>query len=324
MIRFHRLALAAAFLCAGPAFSQTLKFAHFVAPTHTLTEAVITPLIKETEASGLKIEVYAAGKLGAGPSDQYMRVLQGVADIAWGLQGYTSAQFPLSMLPEWPLAKPAQMSGADFLWNGYEAGLLAKEYPATTPLALWTAEDAVLITRSTPVRRPQDMAGMKIRVSSAISAKAVTALGASPVQMPAGDVYNALQTGLIDGVVIGASGITDFKYDEVLGHVTTGIPLGNQSFFVVASTASLKRLPEAQSEALAKASGRALSNHAEEMWNARAKAALEALREKSGVVIDLEPAEVAAFDALLRPLLAQGLAQLGGEATLRTFQGGQP
>lgn len=302
MIYLKRLALAAAGLCAAPVTADTLKFAHFVAPSHTLTEAVITPLAEAVAASGLSIAVYPAGKLGAAPADQYRRALQGVADIVWGLQGYTSSQFPRSMLPEWPGAKPAGLSGADFLWNGWEAGLLTAEYPGTLPLALWTAEDAVLITGAKPVRQPRDLAGMKIRTSSSISALAVEALGASPVQMPAGDVYNALQTGLIDGVIIGSSGISDFKFDEVLGHVATGIPLGHQSFFVVANEKRLARLPAAQRAALLAASGRALSRRAEAAWLRKGAAALAKLREREGVVIDLTPQEAAAFAEILLPL----------------------
>lgn len=313
-----RLACAAACF-AAPAAAETLRFAHFVAPTHTLTEAIIDPLTAALEGSDVQLQVYPAGELGAGPADQYIRAVQGVADIVWGLQGYTSTQFPLSMLTEYPGALPDGMSGADFLWNGYEAGVITAEYPATVPLALWTAEPAVLITRGVAVRSPADLAGLKIRVSSAVTSDVVTALGASPVQLSAGDVYNALQTGLVDGVIIGASGISDFRYDEVLDHVTLGIPLGNQSFFVVANAAKLAALPESAREALMAASGRDLSRHAEAAWNAKADAALSALPPEA--VITLTPAETSAFAARLLPVTEAAVADLAAQDALAIMRG---
>lgn len=117
----------AAILVASPADAETLRLAHFVAPTHTLTEAIVTPLTEGVAPSGLIIRTYPAGELGAGPAEQYVRAVQGVADIVWGLSGYTSSQFPLSMLTEYPGALPEGVTGADFLWNGFDAGLLARE-----------------------------------------------------------------------------------------------------------------------------------------------------------------------------------------------------
>ncbi|WP_128255291.1 TRAP transporter substrate-binding protein [Falsirhodobacter deserti] len=317
------LAAAALFL-AAPAMAETMKFAHFVAPTHTLTEAIVQPLTEAAAPTGLVIETYPAGKLGAGPADQYVRVVQGVADIAWGIQGYTSSQFPLSMLTELPGALPEGMTGADFLWNGWDAGLLAREYPATEPLALWTAEPAVLILRSKVVRTPADLRGLKIRVSGATTARAVEALGAVPVQLSAGDVYNAMQTGLVDGLITGSSAIADFRFDEVLGHVTLGIPLGNQSFFVVASAAKMKALPQDQRDALVGASGRELSRQAEAAWNAKGEAAIAALRERDpAIVTDLTEAEIAAFNDILLPLTEKMVADAGAAKALATMQGGE-
>ncbi|HEY0212087.1 MAG TPA: TRAP transporter substrate-binding protein [Paenirhodobacter sp.] len=323
-----RLALVAALFCAAPicagVSAETLKFAHFVAAGHTLTQAIVTPLTQAVAPTGLVIETYPAGKLGAGPADQYVRVVQGVADIVWGIPGYTSSQFPLTMLTELPAVQPPGMSGADFLWNGWDAGLLAREFPATVPLALWTAEPAVLIVRGAPVRTPADLAGRKIRVSSAITARVVETLGAIPVQMPAGDVYNALQTGLVDGLITGSSAISDFRFDEVLSHVTVGIPLGNQAFYVVANAKRVGRLPQAEQAALRAAGGRDLSRRAEAAWNARGQAAIAALRGRGpDVVTDLTPEGRAAFDALLLPLTQKMVADLHAQDALITMRGGQ-
>ncbi len=56
-----------------------------------------------------------------GPLEQFVRVVQGVADIVWGLQGYTSSQFPNTMISELPGALPDGMTGYDLIWNTVDA-----------------------------------------------------------------------------------------------------------------------------------------------------------------------------------------------------------
>ncbi len=75
-------------------------------------------------------------------------------------------------------------------------GLLDSEFPGTVPLGLWLSEPNILIMKGKDVRTPADLAGLKIRVSGAAAAATIEALGAYPVQLPAGEIYNSLQTGL--------------------------------------------------------------------------------------------------------------------------------
>ncbi|MEO4043289.1 hypothetical protein AAFN47_16950 [Hoeflea sp. CAU 1731] len=162
---------------------ETLKLAHFVPPAHIVTRSVVEPLANglEQDSSGeLKIQVYPGGELGAGPLEQYVRALQGVADITWGLQGYTSSQFPKSMIVEMPGAMDG-MTGYDMIWNAYDEHL-KDEFPGTKPLALWASEPIIFIMKDYDVRTPDDIKGLKIRVSGSTAAATVEALGATPVQ----------------------------------------------------------------------------------------------------------------------------------------------
>ena len=326
MIHTHYLrgAVAAAALAAAalPAGAETLKFAHWVPPAHTLTASTIEPLQAAVAESGLEIEVYPGGELGAGPLEQYVRVVQGVADIVWGLQGYTSSQFPKTMVSELPGALPEGMTGYDLIWNAYDAGLLAEEFPGTVPLALWLSEPNVFIMKDIDVRTPADVAGLKIRVSGSAAAAAVEALGATPVQMPAGEIYNSLQTGLIDGVITGASAIGDFKLDEVANSYTLNAPLGHISFYVVMNQAKYDGLSDEEKAALDAIAGRPLSQSAEEGWNARAAQVIEQISSTGdNTVYTLTDDERAAFEALTLPVTDAIIAEGGYEDVLKTMQG---
>lgn len=321
---FRTAAAAAALAVAGmaPALAETVKFAHWVPPAHTLTASTIEPLQAAVEGSGLEIDVYPGGELGAGPLEQYVRVVQGVADIVWGLQGYTSSQFPLTMLSELPGALPEGMTGYDMLWNAYDAGQLAGEFPGTKPLALWLSEPNVFIMKDVDVRTPDDLNGLKIRVSGSAAAAAVEALGATPVQMPAGEIYNSLQTGLIDGVITGASAIGDFKLDEVANSYTLNAPLGHISFYVVMNQAKYDSLSQEEKDAIDSIAGRALSQSAEEGWNARAESVIESISGMDdNTVYTLSDDERAAFEELTYPIRERIVGEVGGEEVLATMQG---
>ncbi len=323
--RAATVCLAGALVAMPASAAETLKLAHFVAPAHVVTGSIIEPLVEGVAADTggeLTIQVYPGGELGAGPMEQYVRALQGVADITWGLQGYTSSQFPKTMIVEMPGVIPDGMTGYDMLWNAYDKGLLTEEYPGTRPLALYVSEPNIFIMKGHQIRTPDDVKGLKIRVSGSIAAAVVEALGATPVQMPAGEIYNALQTGLIDGVITGASAVADFKLDEVADSYSLGAPLGQISFYLVMNQDRYDGLSDAFKAAVDAHSGRSLSQKGEEAWNARADETVQKLRDAGdNTVIDLSPEEIEAFAKLTLPVTEKLVAEMGAADVLAAMQG---
>lgn len=319
-----RVTAVAAFGCAMavPTFADTLKLAHWVPPQHILTKSTIEPLQAALEGSDLDVEVYPGGELGGGPVEQYIRAVQGVADITWGLQGYTSTQFPKTMIAELPGALPEGMGGYDMFWNAYEDHLTG-EFPGTVPLALWLSEPNIFIMKDIDIRTPDDVAGLKIRVSGAAAAAVIEGLGGTPVQMPAGEIYNSLQTGLIDGVITGSSAVGDFRLDEVANSYTFGAPLGRIAFYLVMNKDRYDGLSDENRAALDAIAGAELSQHAEEGWNGRADEVI-GLMSSAGdnTVYTLTDDEAAAFAALTLPVTDQVVAGIdGGADVLSTMRG---
>lgn len=323
MFKFAASACLTAFLLA-PAIAADLNFASFTPPQHTITASVVDKLtdgLNSATNGALTIKYYPGGELGKGPVEQYVRVVQGAADISWGLQGYTSSQFQKSMIVELPGSVPDGGSGYDMLWNAYDEHLMS-EYPGTKPLALWVSEPNIIIMKDRQVRAPSDMAGLKIRVAGAVAADVVTALGATPVQMPIPQVYNALDTGLIDGIFTGASAVSDFKLFEVANSYTIGAPLGRIAFFVVMNQGKYDALPDDQKAAIDELSGRGLSKSAEDAWNAKADQTIIDLKANSAnTVIELSAGEVEAFAKLTLPVAEKVIADLGGADVLKAMRG---
>lgn len=297
-----KAAVLSAVAVAAPASAEELSFASFTPPAHIITSSIIEPLGAALAAANadLTVRAYPGGELGPGPVEQYSRVVQGVADMAWGLAGYNSEQFPLSMIIELPGVVDAGGVGKGYeaMWRVHDQ-YLKGEFVGTKALALWTSEPNVIIMKDLDIRTPDQMKGLKIRVSGAFPAQVIESLGATPVQMPANEMYNALQTGLIDGIMTGGSAIHDFKLNEVANSYTTGASLGNILFYSVMTQTRYDGLSDAQKAAIDAASGVALSKSGEDGWNGRATDTLAALRaDASKRVIDLTADEAAAFNAL--------------------------
>lgn len=321
----HAIIAAIAAISFGAAASaEELKFANFTPPFHTINASVIETLntkVSEATNGDLTVRGYHGGELGAGPVEQYVRVLQGVTDIAWGLPGYTSSQFPKTMIAELPGAIPVEASGYKALWGAYKDNLTG-EFPGTVPLALWTSEPNIMIMKDHNIRTPADLAGLKIRVAGATAADVATALGATPVQMPISQVYNALQTGLIDGVFTGASTLSDFKLEEVANSYTIGAPLGRLVFYTVLNKAKYDGLSDSQKAAIDAVAGAPLSKSAEDAWLATANAALKAARDAGdNTMVDLNEAEIAAFADAVSGVVTTYVDAHDGAATLAAMRG---
>ena len=242
--------------------------------------------------------------------------------MAWGLPGYTSSQFPKTMIAELPTALELEQPGYEALWNAY--GELEEEFPRTKPLALWTSEPNIFIMKDHEIRSPEDLDGLKVRVAGSTSAEVAEALGATPVQMPINQVYNAMQTGLIDGVITGASTLSDFKLDEVANSYTLGANLGRLVFYTVMTQSTYDALPDDQKAAIDEVAGVPLSQSAEDAWNATADSAMQAARDSGdNTIVDLSEEEAQAFSDAVAEVTQAYVDEVGGQAVLDAMQADQ-
>ena len=309
--------VAAAGIATGPgARAGELKLAHFMSPRHPMHRFVFEPLAKELAAATggkLTIRIYPGGELGKGPKAQYKRAVDGVADITFGLHGYTSSRFPRTLLIELPGVSDGPIDATNMLWNAFDK-YLASEYKGTKVLGLWTNAPAVIITRDKPVRSPDDLKGLKIRVPSALAAKVIRSWGGTPVPMPVPKVYNALKTGVIDGVFIGPSAIFSFKLAEVGNYLTLGLPTNVAGFYLVMNRGTWDRLSADEQAAVRKVTGRAMSLKAAEAYRKAGQKGLSFFEKKAKkTIIRLTPAEKARFSATVKSVVDGVVRDLEGK-----------
>ncbi len=291
------------------ALADELSLAHFMSPKHPMHDKVFAPVaeaLSDRTGGDLTIRIFPGGELGKGPVQQYDRALNRVADIAFGLHGYTSPRFPRTLLVELPGISDGPVDATEGLWRAKD--LLAPDYEQVHLLGMWANDKAVLIMRDTPVRAPADLADKVIRVPSAYAARVVEAWGGTPRQMPVPSVYGAMEKGDIDGVFIGASGIRSFKLFEVGNHLTTGMAPTVAGFYLVMNKDAWTELSDEHKAALSEVTGKSMSLEAARVYAAAGKAGLQAFADAGKEIIELTPEQARPFDKAAEAVMADVVA----------------
>ena len=252
----------------SPALAETvLKFASFVPTKYVLHKPVFeklaADLAKETRGE-VKIKIYASGALGKGPVEQYQRAARRIAEISYGLPGYTSSVFPKTLLIELPGVTQGHQDATRKLWK-VMGRHLKSEFKRTVPLAVFVTPPAVLMMRDKPIRSLSDLKGLKIRASSKSAAAILTAYGATPVQMPATKVYTSMSTGVVDGALMGTGSLLIFKLIEPTKYVTMGLPEMPTTLFMVMNEQAYKELSDKNRKILDKLTGLGISLRAAQL-----------------------------------------------------------
>ena len=306
-------ALGAALTFSGaPLAAEELKLAHFMSPRHVMHSDMMAPWAEEiARATGnrLTVKIYPGSQLGGKPPTQYKLAADGIADIAFGLQGYTSSVFPRTTLTELPDFGANGVEATERMW-GIFPKYLSEEYKDVKVLALWSNDEPVIMTKSRPVRRLEDLKGMKVRTPSSMQSKVLQALGAVPIDMPVTEMYNALDRGVVDALWVPPSTILDFKLMEVAKFYTVDLPQSRSPFFLVMNRKKYDALAPDLKKVLDEGTGKALSLKATAAYDRRGDEALKAVRGVAGTeIIKLAPAEQQRWRAALAPMIEAAIAE---------------
>ncbi len=309
------IAVAATAAFSSTAIADELKAAHFMPPMHPMDRGVMTPLAEELNAAtegALTIRIYPAGELGKGPVQQYKRVVTGVADIAFGIPSYTPTQFKKTVMVHMPGLFKSGEEATNALWDNLDA--IEDEYSETKLLGLWANNPSVLLTREKPVRTLADIEGLKIRTPNPVMAEVVKAWGGIPVSMPTPDVYNAMNTGVVDAVMIGPSGIRSYKLNEIAEHATVNIPSAVDSFYLLMNRNSWDDLSDAHKQKLDGLTGRKLSLRGARAFYDAGQAGINLARDSGVNIIEID----ANADAEFRAAMAGAVDTLVDKTTEET------
>ena len=242
-------AVAIAMTTALPALAQdaiTIKFSHVVAPDTPKGKGAqkFKELAEQYTEGKVKVEIYPNSQLYKDKEELEALQLGAVQMLAPSLAKFGPLgvqQFELFDLPMLFANRDELRKITD---GDVGKGLLAKlEDKGIKGLAYWDNGFKIMSANS-PVVHPDDFLGLKMRIqSSKILEAQMEALGAVPQVMAFSEVYQALQTGVVDGTENPPSNMYTQKMHEVQKHATISRH-GYLGYAVIVNKAFWDGLPE--------------------------------------------------------------------------------
>src|SRR5437762_3279440 len=219
-------AAVAVLLVAGPAAAQqpiVIKFSHVAAPDTPKGQAAneFKRLAEERTKGHVKVEVYPNSMLFKDAEELDALKLGSVQMLA-----PVPGKFGPAGLPEFEVFDlPYLFPDIDAVHRAYKStaavDLMKKLEPhGMVGLAFWDNGFRVM-SANRPIHVPADMKGLKMRInSSKVNAAIMKSVGALPQTMAFSEVYQGLQTGVIDGTEGPLSNLYTQKQYEVQKQVT--------------------------------------------------------------------------------------------------------
>ena len=186
----------------------------------------------------VKIRTFPGGTL-LGAKNMLEGVTAGTADIGNFAMSYQPGRFPVAEAVDlyhgFTSAKVASLVLLDLV-DKYQP----EEFEKVKILTLFTCPPTNLMTKS-PVKSLQELKGMELRVAGT-SAEILKLLGGTPVAMPQSETPEALQKGVVKGIVSSLEILQDFKFAAYTPNATL-VDLPVVSFAVVMNKAKWEALP---------------------------------------------------------------------------------
>lgn len=166
----------------------------------TIGDKEFARLVEEKTDGRYKIEVYSGGQLGE-ESETLEQAQLGTIDLVrTNVTPVTQFSQEIGVLSMPYLFEDEEEKWDKLMGEVGEELLGTLEGSNLVGLAFYDSGERSIYNSSHPIATPEDMEGLKIRVqNSELAIDIIESLGASATPMEYGEVYSALQTGVIEG-----------------------------------------------------------------------------------------------------------------------------
>ena len=315
MKTFVVAALAIGALMIGPARAEeiVIKFSHVVAPNTPKGKGAerFKELAETYTAGKVKVEVYPNSQLYKDKEELEALQLGAVQMLAPSLAKFGPLgvkEFEVFDLPYIFADRVALRKVTEGPLGKKLLGLL--EAKGITGLAYWD-NGFKIMSANKPLRTPDDFLGLKMRIqSSKVLEAQMKALGALPQVMAFSEVYQALQTGVVDGTENPPSNMYTQKMNEVQKYATLSRH-GYLGYAVIVNKKFWDGLPGDVKPQLEKALAEATTyaNDIAEKENDDAVEAMKAAGKTEFITLTAEQAK--AWKAALKPVWAEMSSRIG-------------
>ncbi len=303
------LCLAAVWMCQTP--SQTIRIASVSAPSHHHNQALkwFAERVNRRDI-GLRIRVLSGGQLGKSERAYIEGMEQDqiqIAQVSTGPLAGFIGEFDLFSLPylfrdtrhlRRVVGGPIGRRFLDLLQDKGMKGL-----------CWFDNGDRNIFNNIRPIVTPEDLKGLKIRVmKSRLMVDAVNAMGGSAAPMAYGELYTALQQGVLDGGENAAGNVLNGKLFEVSRYYSLTRHFRPPG--LVAMSLKLWRRLSSQQQAVLMEEAAALQEYEIDLTTRIVAAALDQLQARG---MKINQADVAAFAARVRPVYSSFTDRYGSD-----------
>jgi tripartite ATP-independent transporter DctP family solute receptor len=309
-------------MAVGPVSAKdtiTLRIGCVLDPQHPMMVGArrMAEVAEKDSGGQLKINLYPSGQLG-GQREVLQNVQAGVID---GVLEATAAV--TSFVPQFGVIDlPYLVKDQTAAYRLFDSAVFKEQLSKPAAAAgfhvmnVWEVTFRNVYTRTRAINSVADMKGLKLRVIPSPSYIALfRALGAAPTPMAFGEIYTALQQGVIDGAENDAVTYMTTKHFEVAPHfaITNHMMLAN-TFFL--SERVWQKLPDDMKAVLTKASlaGR------ETVIKERAVRDAKALDDIRAAGVKITQPDLAPFIAIGKQTYKELSARLGPDLVDRVVE----
>ncbi len=201
----------------------TIKVGDNWGATHPMGRAIQEVFKTEVEKNtdgAVKVDVYSDGTLG-NEADLWNGVRNGTIEVAIVGTPFNQ-EWSVSMISDWPFLYK-DLNHAKKVWTSSIADDLNaqfhKKFPEAYMLA-WGPNSARTFTSNKKLTSVADFVGQKFRMpSNPIHVGIAENLGASAQVIPLGDLFSALETGVVDGQDNGMVTVLSQSFDQVQKYI---------------------------------------------------------------------------------------------------------
>lgn len=313
--------LAAPFVARAQAGSINLVFSHHMPTTHIGHKAAVS------FANGIKAQTNGQVNVDIKPASQLFNLrtsaeaLQlGTLDMCWSDLGTLANWTPHLGFVSLPFLFNDFDHVSRVLYGptGQQVGAMSKEALGVEVLCLGASGFRVFLGRKA-IQKADDVRGIRLRVPEIPTwVEMARALGANPTPIPAGEMYTALQTGVIDAIEVPADYIVAAKIYEVAGFACKT----HHIFTEVSMMASAKRMAALPADVQKIIRDNAVKAVQREMWADNLTAQNEAWSELSRRVKAVDTPDIASFRSKMGPVLDNFVKKTGprGKALVDAVQ----
>ena len=318
-------ALVVSTLTSTLAFAQqpiVIKFSHVVAadaPKGKMAEQ-FRKLAEERTKGRVKVEIYPNSTLYKDKEEMEALQLGAVQMLAPSLAKFGPLGVKEFEVFDLPYVFPDEAAFHRVADGPIGASLLAKLEPKGIKGLGFIDNGFHAMAGNRPMKKPADFKGMKMRIqSSKVLDAQMRALGAIPQVMTASEVYQSLQTGVVDGTEGVPSGLYTQKLNEVSKYMTLS-DHGHLAYAVIANRKFWEGLPPDVRTQLESALKDSIDfgNAAAKKDNADAVTAIRATGKTEVTV--LTPAQKEEWRQVLLPVHKEVEARIGKDLIQQVYK----